>query len=173
VDFMIAVTQVVPGGLALVQRHETGSSKDTWMLANVPAGTLTPLPAPQTKQYVAPYLADDGRHTGWVLVIPNTGPPVLEELHIFPVSGTASERVLDLTPFGPNTYELIGLDDSTGESLYWVSQPLPDICWRRGVMAANVRLLRCRRGSDRSRSASSCCRMGWSLGTPTKKMRTT
>lgn len=125
VDFMIAVTQAVPGGLGLVQRHETGSSKDTWMLANVPAGTLTPLPAPQTKQYVAPYLADDGMHTGWVLVIPNTGPPVLEEFHIFPVSGTASERVLDLTPFGPNTYELIGLDDSTGESLYWVSQPLP------------------------------------------------
>lgn len=125
VDFMMSVTQVVPGGLGLVQRHETALNKDTWMLANVPAGTLTPLPAPQTKQYVAPYLSDDGTHTGWVLVVPNTGPPVLEELHILPVSGNVSERVLDLTPFGPNTYELIGLDGSTGESLYWVSQPLP------------------------------------------------
>src|SRR5262249_53121430 len=81
--------------------------------------------APQTRQYAAPYLSDDGTHTGWVLVIPNTGPPVLEQVHILPVTATASERVLDLTPFGPNTYELIGLDDSTGESLYWVSQPLP------------------------------------------------
>ena len=125
VDFMISVTQVVPGGLGLVQRHETALNKDTWMLANVPAGTLTPLPAPQTKQYVAPYLSDDGTHTGWVLVIPNTGPPVLEELHVLPVSGNGAARVLDLTPFGPNTYELIGLDDSTGESVYWVSQPLP------------------------------------------------
>ena len=125
VDFMISVIQVVPGGLGLVQRHETAQNRDTWMLANVLAGTLAPLPAPQTKQYVTPHLSDDGTHTGWVLVIPNTGPPVLEELHVLPVSGNASERVLDLTPFGPNTYELIGLNGSTGESLYWVSQPLP------------------------------------------------
>jgi hypothetical protein len=125
VDLMIGVIQVVPGGLGLVQRHETASNKDTWMLANVPDGTLTPLPAPQTTQYVAPYLSDDGTHTGWILVIPNTGPPVLEELHILPVSGSASERVVDLTPFGANTYVLIGLDDRTGETLYWVSQPLP------------------------------------------------
>ena len=125
VDFMISVTQVVPGGLALVQRHETALNRDTWMLANVPAGTLTPLPAPQTKAYVAPYLSDDGSQTGWVLVAPNTGPPVLEQLHVLGVSGNASERVLDLAPFGPNTYELIGLDARTGESLYWVSQPLP------------------------------------------------
>lgn len=125
VDFMISVTQVVPGGLGLVQRHETALNKDTWMLVNVPAGTLTPLPAPQTRQYVAPYLSEGGTHTGWVLAAPNTGSSVREELHVLPVSGNASERVLDLAPFGPNTYELIGLDESTGESLYWVSQPLP------------------------------------------------
>jgi hypothetical protein len=125
VDFMINVTQVSPGGLALVQRHETATNKDTWLLANVADGTLTPLPAPQTTQYVAPYLAEDGTHTGWILVIPNTGPPVLEELHVLPVRGNAPERVVDLTPFGPNTYELIGLDESSGESFYWVSQPLP------------------------------------------------
>jgi hypothetical protein len=125
VDFMIGMTQVTPGGLALVQRHETAANKDTWLLANVPAGTLTPLPAPQTTQYVAPTLSDTGTQTGWVLVIPNTGPPVLEETHILPASGTTPERVVNLTPFGPNTYELIGLDDRSGESLYWVSLPLP------------------------------------------------
>ena len=125
VDFMIGVTQVVPGGLALVQRHETVANKDMWLLANVPAGTLTPVPAPETKQYVAPYLSDDGKQTGWVLVIPNTGPPVLQELHVLPASGNAPERVVDLTPFGPNSYELIGLDDRSGEALLWVSLPLP------------------------------------------------
>jgi len=125
VDFMISVVQVVPGGLALVQRHETASNKDSWMLANVADGTLTPLPAPPTKQYVAPTLSDDGTHTGWILVIPDTGPPVLDELHILPVSGSPSERVVNLSRFGPNTYELVGLDESTGETLYWVSQPLP------------------------------------------------
>ena len=125
VDFTISVAQVVPGSLGLVQRHETALNQDTWMLANVLAGTLTPLPAPQIKQYVAPYLSDDGTHTGWVLVVANTGPPVLEQLHVLPVSGNAKESVLDLTRFGPNTYQLIGLDDSTGESLFWVSQPLP------------------------------------------------
>lgn len=124
-DFMLSVIQVVPGGLGLVQRHETALNKDTWMLANFPAGTLTPLPTPQGTQNVAPYLSDGGTHTGWVLAIPNTGPPVSRELRVLPVNGNASERVLDLTPFGPNTYELIGLDDSTGESLFWVSQPLP------------------------------------------------
>ena len=125
VGFMIGVTQVVPGGLALVQRHETAANKDTWLLANVPAATLTPLPAPETKQYVAPYLSDEGTQTGWVLVIPNTGPPVLEELHVLPASGNAPERVVNLTPFGPNTYELIGLDDRSGEASLWVSLPLP------------------------------------------------
>jgi len=44
VDFMIGVTQVVPGGLALVQRHETATNKDIWMLANVQVGTLEPIP---------------------------------------------------------------------------------------------------------------------------------
>ncbi len=125
VDFMISVTQVVPGGLGLVQRHETAPNIDTWMLVDVPAGTLTPLREPQNKPYTTPYLSDDGTHTGWVLATPNTGPPALKELHVLPVSGSAPERVLNLSPFGPNTYELIGLDDSTGESLYWVSQPLP------------------------------------------------
>jgi hypothetical protein len=125
VDFMLGVAQVVPGGLALVQRHETVANKDSWLLANLPAGTLTPLRAPETKQYVAPYLSDDGKQTGWVLVIPNTGPPVLQELHVLPASGNAPERVVDLTPFGPNSYELIGLDDRSGEALLWVPLPLP------------------------------------------------
>lgn len=125
VDFMIGVTQAAPGGLALVQRHETAANKDTWLLANVPDGTLTPLPAPRTTQYVAPALSDGGAATGWVLVVANTGPPVLEELHVLPARGDAPERVIDLTRFGPNTYELIALDDRSGASLFWVSQPLP------------------------------------------------
>jgi hypothetical protein len=123
VDFMIGVAQVVPGGLALVQRHETAANKDIWMLANVSAGTLDPLPAPQTTQHVQPYLSDDGLRTGWVVVIPGSGPPVLEELHVLPVASSAEERVLDLTSFGPNTYEVVDL--KSGDALLWVSQPLP------------------------------------------------
>ncbi len=46
VDFTIGVTQVVPGRLALVERHETAANKDTWMLANVAVGTLEPVPVP-------------------------------------------------------------------------------------------------------------------------------
>jgi hypothetical protein len=56
---------------------------------------------PKTTQYVHPYLSDDGSRTGWVVVIPGSGPPVLEKLHILPVTGSADERVLDLTPFWP------------------------------------------------------------------------
>ena len=125
VDFMIGVTQVVPGGLALVQRHETAINKDVWMLANIPAGTLEPLPVPQTTQYLQPYLSDDGSRTGWVVVIPRSGPPVLEKLHMLPITGGADERVLDLTPFGPNTYQVVDMDGKSGNALLWVSQPLP------------------------------------------------
>jgi hypothetical protein len=41
------------------------------------------------------------------------------------VTGSADERVIDLTPFGPNTYEVVDLDGQSGDVLLWVSQPLP------------------------------------------------
>jgi len=125
VDFTIGVMQVVPDGLALIQRHETAINKDSWMLANIAARTLQPLLVPQTTQHAQPYLSDDGSRTGWVVVIPGSGPPVLERLYMLRVTGSADERVIDLTPFGPNTYEVVDLDGQSGNALLWVSQPLP------------------------------------------------
>jgi hypothetical protein len=124
-DFLIGIVQVAPGGLALVQRQIPGNSKVTWMLLDVGAGKLNPLPAPETTKYVTPYLSDDGLQTAWILPVPGSQPPILEQIHILPTAGTNPERILDLSPFGPNTYETVSLDSKSGEALLWVSQPLP------------------------------------------------
>jgi hypothetical protein len=123
VDFSIGITQIIPGGLALVQREDVGTGKISWHLLNAPAGTLRPLPSPETEAFVAPYLSDDGTRTAWILPIRGSGPPQLDMLHVLPVETGAREAVLDLTPFGPATYETVGLDPSSGEVLLWLSLP--------------------------------------------------
>jgi hypothetical protein len=120
VDYMIGITQVVPGGLALVQRQETSTGKLTWLLLDTRVGTLSPLPSPPTDKYVAPYLSDDGSQTAWILDVPGSGPPVLDVLHLLPVNGGGDEARLDLAPFGPASYETVGVNDRTGEILLWM-----------------------------------------------------
>ena len=122
VDFLTSIVQVVPRGLALVQRTDVPSNRISWYLLNAPAGTLLPLAAPNDGT-VALYLSDDGSETAWILPIPGTGPPVLEALHVRPVQEGRPEAVLDLSPFGPASYETIGIDSQSGEILLWVSVP--------------------------------------------------
>jgi len=123
VDYMIGITQVVPGGLALVQRQETSTGKVTWHLLNTRTGTLSPLPSPPADKFIAPYLSDNGSHTAWILDVPGSGPPVLDVLHLLPVVAGGDEARLDLAPFGPASYETVGVDDRTGEILLWLSLP--------------------------------------------------
>jgi hypothetical protein len=123
VDFSIGIVQVVPGGVALVQRQEVSTGKITWLLLDAPAGTLTPLPAPPTDKFVAPYLSDDGSHTAWILPVPGSRPPILEAVHVLPVQSGGHEKLLDLSPFGPASYETVGMDDAAGDILLWVSLP--------------------------------------------------
>jgi hypothetical protein len=123
VDFSIGVTQVVPGGRALVQRQDVSTGKISWYLLDPPAGTLNALPAPATDKPVAPYLSDDASRTAWILPVPGSGPPVLEAIHLLPVDPGASEAVIDLSRFGAASYETVGVDTSTGEILLWVSLP--------------------------------------------------
>jgi hypothetical protein len=123
-DFSIGISQVVPGGLALVQRMDIPSGLASWFLLNTRAGTLLPLPAPASEKFVAPYLSDDGLAAAWVLPVPGTGPPVWEELHLRPVRNDEPERVLELSRlFGVANYEAIDVDTRTGDVLLWVEVP--------------------------------------------------
>jgi hypothetical protein len=123
-DFSIGVAQVVPGGIALVQRTDIPSGRASWWLLNVPGGTLLPLAAPVSEKFVAPYLSDDGTATAWVLPVSGTGPRVWEELHIRPVAHGDAERVLDLSRlYGVASYEPIDVDAKTGDVLLWSEVP--------------------------------------------------
>src|SRR5207249_6642952 len=55
--------------------------------------------------------------------IAGSGPPVLDTLHIAPVQPGAREVVIDLSPFGPATYEVVGVDRQNGEILLWEGFP--------------------------------------------------
>ena len=122
-DFSVGITQIAPGGLALVQRTDIPSKKNSWYLLNAPAGTLLPLAAPAVDAAVAPFLSDDGSEIAWILPVPGTGPPVREALHLRPVHDGKPEAVLDLSPFGAISYETISIDSTSGEILLWANVP--------------------------------------------------
>jgi hypothetical protein len=123
VDFSIGVTQFVPGGRALVQRQDVSTAEISWYLLRAAAGTLSALPVPATGKPVGPYLSDDGSRTAWILPVPGSGPPELDEVHLLSVDPGAREAVIDLSRVGPATYETVGLDSKGGEILFWVSLP--------------------------------------------------
>jgi hypothetical protein len=122
-DFSVGIVQTAPGGLALVQRTDIPSNKNTWYLLDAPAGTLLPLTAPAVDGAVAPYLSDNGSQIAWILPVPGTDPPVRDALHLRPVHDGTPEAVLDLSPFGAATYETIGIDSTSGEILLWANVP--------------------------------------------------
>lgn len=73
VDFMISVTDILPGVGTLFQKHETQSGMDTWWyLRN---GEAISVPMRDSKIY--PVLSNDGERIGWIETIAGTGPPVL------------------------------------------------------------------------------------------------
>jgi hypothetical protein len=121
-DFSIGVPEIVPGGLGLVERTEIPANTRSYFLLNVPAGTLAPLSPLVTDERVGPALFDDASGTAWVVPVPGSPPPVRREIHILPTQG-GKETVLDLSPFGPEEYEVIGFDATTNEVLLWVFVP--------------------------------------------------
>jgi hypothetical protein len=123
-DFSIGVIQVVPGGVALVQRTDIPSGQTTWLILNLQDRTLTPVSAPASENVVAPYLTDDGRATAWMLPVSGTGPPVWEELHVRPVHGSEPERLLEVSRrFGVASYEPVDVDATTGDIVLWAEVP--------------------------------------------------
>lgn len=114
VDFSIGITQVVPGGRALVQRQEPATGKITWLLLDAD-GTLKPLRTPATTKYVAPFLSTDGTQTAWILQTPGSQPPVTYQVHLLPVAGTAAPKIVDLAERA--SFDLLDVGGASGELL--------------------------------------------------------
>ena len=121
VDFSIGISQVVPGGLALVQRQDVASGAMTWFLLAADTGQLQPLDLPSTNGSLAPSLSEDGSSVAWIAPIPGTGPPVLDNVHVRPVAPGSRESIVDLSPFGAGSYQIIGV--APNNVLLWVSLP--------------------------------------------------
>lgn len=114
VDFSIGITQIVPGGRALVQRQDPATGKITWLLLDAD-GSLKPLPTPVTTKYVAPFLSTDGTHTAWILQTPESQPPVTYQVHLLPTAGSAPPKVVDLAERA--SYDLLDVAGRSGELL--------------------------------------------------------
>ena len=123
IDFSIGITQVVPGGLALVQRQDVKSGAVTWFLLSADTGKLQPLDLPVTDPSLAPSLSDDGSSVGWISPVAGTGPPVLDRVHLRSTASGAPEAVLDLSTFGPASYQIVGVPPGNAGVLLWVSLP--------------------------------------------------
>ncbi len=114
VDFSIGITQIVPGGRALVQRQEPATGKFTWLLFDAD-GSLKPLPTPATTKYVAPFLSTDGTQTAWILQTPDSQPPVTYQVHLLPTAGNAPPKIVDLAERA--SYDLLDVAGSGGDLL--------------------------------------------------------
>jgi hypothetical protein len=123
VDFVAGIIQVVPGGLALVQRWDNSTRKQSWHLLDTATATLKALPSPDLQDGTAPVLSDDGSRTAWIVPISGSGPPVLHALRVLPLEPGAREQALDLSRFGPGNYQVVGLDAATDEVLLWATVP--------------------------------------------------
>jgi len=113
VDFMIGVTDILPGAGILFQKHETKTGLDTWW--NLRNGEAVSIPMPASN--VNPVLSNDGERIGWLETIPNTGPPVLERVVIRRIMASEPEVEIDLSSLGAAIYVLMNIDVAGREVL--------------------------------------------------------
>jgi len=126
VDFSIGIVQIIAGGRALVQRHETRTGALSWYLLTPGvegAAALRPLAEPSGAKSPAPFLSDDGLETAWIVPIAGSGPPVLDTLRLVPTDASRPEATIDLAPLGPGTYEVVDVSRPSGELLLWDGVP--------------------------------------------------
>jgi hypothetical protein len=120
VDFMIDIASVSPGGRAVVQRYDTHGSKRSWWLEDG-NGSLTPLEVPPgyLDRDGAPILSVDGRWAGWLLAIPESGPPMLDRVLLRPLDSVGKEKTIDLSGLGPASYVLKKVNMAAEEIEVW------------------------------------------------------
>lgn len=124
VDFMIDITSVSAGGRAIVQRYDNhGSKRSWWLVSGLEEGgnSLVALETPPgyLDRDGAPILSVDGRWTGWLQTIADSGPPVLDRVVLRPLDSSGKERVVDLSGLGPASYVLKKVDMAAEEVEVW------------------------------------------------------
>lgn len=120
VDFMLGFQFTVPGGAATLERLVPGTSEQSfWLLAGT-AEPLVPIEQPELAQG-APILSDTADATAWIERLTGSARPVTERVILRPLEPSAGLEPLDieLTPFGPASYTLLGVDTVAREAILW------------------------------------------------------
>jgi hypothetical protein len=88
-------------------------------LLDGPASALQPID--QVPVEGAPILSDAGDAVAWLEPVPGSGPPVLRRVVVRPLqpSPGLARIEIDLTPLGPGSYTLIGVDTTAREAMLW------------------------------------------------------
>ena len=112
VDFMLGVDYVVPGAALLFNKLETRTGMQSWAILKSGQNEAIPIEAPANPVKI---LSTDGGWIGWIEPIPNSQPPILEQIVIRNLAGTRPEIRIDLSGLGPAIYVLANMDIQKAE----------------------------------------------------------
>ena len=126
VDFMLGFQFSAPGGVAILERLVPNTSERSWWLLTDPSSPLSPIEQPELVQG-APILSDTADAVAWLQRIAGSGPPHRERVIVRALQPSSILDGIDieLTPFGPASYTLLGVDNVAQEAILWRNdQPL-------------------------------------------------
>lgn len=120
VDFMLGLHFTVPGGTAVVERLVPLTSARTWWVWTGPSAALTPVEPPDLAEG-APILSSTADAVAWVARVAGSTPPVRARVVVRPfgVSPITDEVDIDLSPFGPASYMLLGVNTVSRDVTLW------------------------------------------------------
>jgi hypothetical protein len=120
VDFMLGFQFAVPGGAATLERLVPRTSERSWWLLTGPGAPLTLIEPPELAEG-APILSDAADAVAWIRRVADSTPPVLERVTVRALAPSARLDTIDieLAPFGPASYTLLGIDTVAREAILW------------------------------------------------------
>jgi hypothetical protein len=126
VDFMLGLQFSAPGGAATLERVVPRTSERSWWLLASPGAPLTSIEPPELAEG-APILSDTADALAWIQRVAGSTSPVLERVTVRALAPSPRfDRVdIELAPFGPASYALLGVDTIVREAILWRNdQPL-------------------------------------------------
>jgi hypothetical protein len=126
VDFMLGFQFSVQGGAATLDRLVPQTSERSWWLLTTPTAPLTPIEQPALAEG-APILSDTADAVAWMLRVADSPRPIQRRVTVRTLQPSPPPGGLDieLAPFGPASYTLLGIDTVAREATLWRNdQPL-------------------------------------------------
>lgn len=118
-DFTIGFQFFTSRGAALLERLVPSTAQRSWAFLAGPSSALEPieLVAPDG----APILSDAADAVAWLEQVRDSGPPMLYHVVVQAIRPSPDlDRIeIDLTPLGPGSYTLIGVDTTGREATLW------------------------------------------------------